>query len=322
MSTVRLRRLSADYARLQDYVRQHPRVRLIQADGDPPEKYQFEYRVRSLRMVHGELQPVETHLVEVTLPLNYPRTPPQCRMLSPGFHPNIAPHAICVGDHWSAGESLQSIITRIGEMLAYQSYNVKSPLNGEAARWVEQHKDQMPLDRVSMLVEEAGRDEQTRRQKDKEMGAPPPAPPRVATARGVVGTKPGGWPVSWAARSAAKNARTCSKFPPPSRWRLSVLSAASHSTMNQSCADTTIPDATTLDADDARHIARLRDRHRTMLWLSLAIIAAAFSLQVRESGGVGLGLLPNISLPPLCGSRALFDVECPGCGLTRSFVAA
>lgn len=91
--------------------------------------------------------------------------------------------------------------------------------------------------------------------------------------------------------------------------------------MNQSCADTTIPDATTLDADDARHIARLRDRHRTMLWLSLAIIAAAFLLQVRESGGVGLGLLPNISLPPLCGSRALFDVECPGCGLTRSFVA-
>lgn len=142
-------------------------------------------------MVHGELQPVETHLVEVTLPLNYPRTPPQCRMLSPVFHPNIAPHAICVGDHWSAGESLQSIITRIGEMLAYQSYNVKSPLNGEAARWGEQHKDQMPLDRVSMLVEEAGRDEQTRRQKDKEMGAPPPAPPRVATARGVVATKPG-----------------------------------------------------------------------------------------------------------------------------------
>jgi predicted Zn finger-like uncharacterized protein len=75
-------------------------------------------------------------------------------MLSPVFHPNIAPHAICVGDHWGAGESLQSIVARIGEMLAYQSYNVKSPLNGEAARWVDGNKDKLPLDAVSMLVED------------------------------------------------------------------------------------------------------------------------------------------------------------------------
>jgi predicted Zn finger-like uncharacterized protein len=154
MSNVRLRRLSADFAKLNEYVRRHPRVRLIQTHGDPPERYQFEYRIKSLRMVNGELTPVQSHLVEVTLPRNYPRTPPQCRMLSPVFHPNIAPHAICVGDHWSAGESLQSIVTRIGEMLAYQSYNVKSPLNGEAARWVEEHKHLVPLDTVSLLVEE------------------------------------------------------------------------------------------------------------------------------------------------------------------------
>jgi predicted Zn finger-like uncharacterized protein len=154
MSTVRLRRLKADSAKLQEYVRRHPRVRLVQMEGDPPERYQLEYRINSLRMVNGELQPVHSHLVEVVLPRNYPRTPPQCRMLSPVFHPNIAPHAICVGDHWGAGESLESIIIRIGEMLAYQSYNVKSPLNGEAARWVEENKHRVPLDRVSMLPEE------------------------------------------------------------------------------------------------------------------------------------------------------------------------
>ena len=154
MSTVRLRRLKADHAHLQDYVRRHPRLRLIQAEGDPPERYQIEYRIRSLRMVHGELQPTPSQLVEIALTQSYPRTPPQCRMLSPVFHPNIAPHAICVGDHWGAGESLQSIVARIGEMLAYQSYNVKSPLNGEAARWVDGNKDKLPLDRVSMLVED------------------------------------------------------------------------------------------------------------------------------------------------------------------------
>jgi predicted Zn finger-like uncharacterized protein len=158
MSTVRLRRLTADSAKLQNYVRRHPRVRLIQMDGDPPERYQLEYRIQSLRMVGSDLQTVQTHLVEVALPRNYPRTPPQCRMLSPVFHPNIAPHAICVGDHWGAGESLESIVIRIGEMLAYQSYNVKSPLNGEAARWVEQNKHRIPLDPVSLLPEDDSRD--------------------------------------------------------------------------------------------------------------------------------------------------------------------
>ncbi len=154
MSTVRLRRLNADSISLTEYISRHPRLKLIQQHGDPPERYQIEFRIRSLRMQDGQLVDAKSHVVEIHLPRNYPRTPPQCRMLSPVFHPNIAPHAICVGDHWSPGESLQSIVARIGEMLAYQSYNVKSPLNGEAARWVEQNEDRLPLDNVSLLVEE------------------------------------------------------------------------------------------------------------------------------------------------------------------------
>lgn len=159
MSNVRLRRLQADYENLLDYIRRHPRLRLIQTAGEPPEQYQVEYRIKSLRQVGDDLQPIKSHLVEISLPRNYPRTPPQCRMLTPVFHPNIAPHAICVGDHWSAGEPLKSIVARIGEMLAYQSYNVKSPLNGEAARWVEQHLEELPLDNVSLLVEETATDD-------------------------------------------------------------------------------------------------------------------------------------------------------------------
>ncbi len=154
MSTVRLRRLQADYQQVLRYVQRHPRLRLVQVEGDPPERYQIEYRVRGLRQVDDSLRVVTSHLVEIHLPRDYPRMPPQCRMLTPVFHPNIAPHAICVGDHWSPGESLWSIVARIGEMLAFQSYNTKSPLNGEAARWVEQHGDSLPLDPVSMLVEE------------------------------------------------------------------------------------------------------------------------------------------------------------------------
>lgn len=176
MSTVRLRRLQADHQKLVEYIRRHPRLRLIQATGEPPEQYQIEYRIRSLRQVGDELQEIKSHLVEISLPRNYPRTPPLCRMLTPVFHPNIAPHAICVGDHWSAGEPLQSIVSRIGEMLAYQSYNVKSPLNGEAARWVEQNLEDLPLDKVSLLVEESSGPEEG-------VDGDAPAPPRTVPPR-------------------------------------------------------------------------------------------------------------------------------------------
>jgi len=154
MSTVRLRRLQADYDKLREYVNHHPRLQLIQVDGSPPERYQLEYQIRGLRQTDEDLSVVKSHMVEIALPLSYPRLPPQCRMLTPIFHPNIAPHAICIGDHWSPGEPLWSIVARIGEMIAYQSYNTKSPLNGEAARWVDENIQELPLDAVSMMPDD------------------------------------------------------------------------------------------------------------------------------------------------------------------------
>jgi ubiquitin-protein ligase len=66
-------------------------------------------------------------------------------MLTPVFHPNIDPQKICIGDHWSAGQSLADMVVRIAEMICYQSYNTKSPLNAEAAAWAEQNEAQLPL---------------------------------------------------------------------------------------------------------------------------------------------------------------------------------
>ena len=175
MSAVRLRRLQSDFLRLGEFINRHPRLQLIRADGAPPENYQIEYRVTSLRQKDGQLFEVGTHLVEIALPRDYPRTPPLCRMLTPVFHPNIAPHAICIGDHWSAGETLASLVSRIGEMLAYQSYNTKSPLNGEAAKWVDQNLARLPLDKVNMQVEDLPGTGTT-----VSIPAPPPLPTMAA----------------------------------------------------------------------------------------------------------------------------------------------
>jgi ubiquitin-protein ligase len=177
MSTVRLRRLQADYDKVREYVNRHPRLQLIQSDGTPPERYQLEYRIRGLRQTADELSVVKSHMVEIALPVSYPRMAPQCRMLTPIFHPNIAPHAICIGDHWSPGEPLWSIIARIGEMISYQSYNTKSPLNGEAARWVDEHLDELPLDPVSMMPDDAEPPQSVARPR---MQSPPAEIPRRA----------------------------------------------------------------------------------------------------------------------------------------------
>ncbi len=189
MSTVRLRRLQADYDKLLDYVHRHPRVKLVQAQGTPPESYQLEFQLRSLRMKDDEIQVVQDHLVEIHLPRNYPRTPPQCRMLTPIFHPNIAPHAVCIGDHWSAGEPLWSIVARIGEMIAYQSYNTKSPLNGDAARWTDENLDRLPLDSTTMILDEQRTE--VRWAQPTEAAEPPMAQPlRPAPAARPIRTSP------------------------------------------------------------------------------------------------------------------------------------
>jgi len=146
MSVVRIRRLQADYYEAYHLFQAHPHIRLVSVEGTPPEKYILEFHVPSL-VPKGDTDFVrgDVHRAEIHLLLDYPRRPPFCRMVTPVFHPNIDPQKICIGDHWSAGQSLAHLIVRIGEMLCYQSYNVKSPLNARAAAWTAQNVDMLPL---------------------------------------------------------------------------------------------------------------------------------------------------------------------------------
>lgn len=152
--SVRLRRLKADYDKMCAFFSAKTRIHVLKTLGNPPEKYQVELLVTSLQkdLVTQQLKQHNAFLAEIVLTASYPRLAPQCRMLTPVFHPNIAPHAICIGDYWAAGESLPNLVVRIAEMLAYQSYNLKSPLNGEAAKWAAQHEDDLPLDRADFAA--------------------------------------------------------------------------------------------------------------------------------------------------------------------------
>jgi ubiquitin-protein ligase len=151
--SARLRRLNADYEMVRRLFTEHPFIRLVNTEGTPPEKYTFALQVEGLVPAGDEaFTPGQSHQVEVFLPIDYPRRPPFCRMTTPVFHPNIDPQKICIGDHWSAGQSLAQMIVRIAEMICYQSYNLKSPLNAKAAAWAEQNIAALPLQQVDLSV--------------------------------------------------------------------------------------------------------------------------------------------------------------------------
>jgi len=150
----RIRRLRSDFEKVQEVFAEHPFVKVIATEGEPPEKYTFEFKVRGLVPQDEDDAPLPRliHRAEVFLPLDYPRRPPFCRMITPVFHPNIDPQKICIGDHWSAGQSLALMVTRIAEMICFQSYNVKSPLNAKAAAWAEQNLQRLPLQKGDLTT--------------------------------------------------------------------------------------------------------------------------------------------------------------------------
>ena len=150
MSTVRERRLTKEYAELEEYARLHPRVRIAQVEGSPPERYEIEYRISSLVDNTGSIKVSKEHIVEVAISRNFPRTPPKCRMLTSVFHPNIDSTEIHLDEHWSSETSLVSLVIRIGEMLSYQRYHIASAVNPAAVEWIKTNIDQLPLDEIDL----------------------------------------------------------------------------------------------------------------------------------------------------------------------------
>jgi len=147
----RLIRLYNDYKEVIELIGNHPYIEIKDVMGDPPERYLINYKIKGLVQNGKEIIEKDSHLCEIILSGDYPRYEPICRLISMVvFHPNIAPNKVCIADHWAAGESLSDIIIRIGEMICYQNYNIKSPLNGEAAKWAEENIRRFPIDNVNL----------------------------------------------------------------------------------------------------------------------------------------------------------------------------
>lgn len=151
----RIRRLIADLESLQTRLAKSPFIRIREFRGNPPDLYLIEYYIRGIESIQSDtIRYRDQHILEVRLTSEYPRSQPQCRLLTPIFHPNIEPAVICIGDHWTAQERLVDLIVRIGEMITYQSYNIKSPLDGNAAMWADLHQNMLPIDNRDLVPPE------------------------------------------------------------------------------------------------------------------------------------------------------------------------
>lgn len=136
-----------DEQTLQSLLQGWALIQITGKAGIPPEIYRFTYNIKGLYVSGaGEILERDTHMMEVNLTLGYPRRAPQCKMLTPIFHPNFDDSMVCIGDFWAASEGLDDLIIRIGRMIAYQEYNTKSPLNGLAAKWAAQNTHLLPID--------------------------------------------------------------------------------------------------------------------------------------------------------------------------------
>jgi hypothetical protein len=60
--------------------------------------------------------------------------------------------------------------------------------------------------------------------------------------------------------------------------------------------------------------------HLIFVLMSAIVILTSFVLKADDRTGI---LIPGStrSMPPMCTSRVIFGMDCPGCGMTRAFIA-
>lgn len=149
----RLRRLQSDFEKVQKLCAESgDTLRILRTAGSPPHSYVIEYHCPSLVMEKGQLSLREVHQVEINLPSDYPFSQPGARMLTPVFNPHVfSTSTICLGGVWSAAETLDVLVLRIGALLQLDPrvLNPRSPANQQANEWVRLNPQRIPLGNVS-----------------------------------------------------------------------------------------------------------------------------------------------------------------------------
>lgn len=154
-----LARLQSEWQTAQRSFAYHPVIGVTPLRGEPPHEYQVDYRLRTLAMNDaGELQYVDEVSMHLWLPPGFPNQAPVTRPMANVFHPNIVWDGLFLSRPWSAGDSLVDYIGRIGELLAWRSYDPESVVNATAMDWLAQNSGMLPIDARADFSPYAGGD--------------------------------------------------------------------------------------------------------------------------------------------------------------------
>ena len=149
--TMGSQQLAEDYAQLKELIELYPNISIIKVEGQPPDKYELEYRLRGfIKNDSGTVDIGDAHRVRISLPFGYPHFAPIAKPLTPIFHPDIDPAAIRIADHWQQNPSMPDLVLLIGEMICGNVFNLDAPFNQDAADWYTANKDKLPLDSLSI----------------------------------------------------------------------------------------------------------------------------------------------------------------------------
>lgn len=147
-----MRRLRADYERVQQLVNQSDLIRIINTQGNPPNVYTIEYTCRGVERVQGNQAVMrDTHQVVFTLPSGYPRDKPHVRFETPIFHPNISSGGgVCIGP-WYASKWLDELVIMIAELIQYKIPPTRDTLTDvltqSAVEWLRNNRNRLPVDK-------------------------------------------------------------------------------------------------------------------------------------------------------------------------------
>ena len=156
----RLNRLQAEYEKIRELAERSEFVRILEVEGNPPEKYLLQLTCNGISGLDGQQMPVysEDHRLVIYLPPEFPRKGPVFQMMSPVWHPNIAQNGqVCYGDEGDHGYSpsmgLDDLVIRIINMIRYENMGLDSAFNLLAAHWARRNQNLFPLD-TSQIVQE------------------------------------------------------------------------------------------------------------------------------------------------------------------------
>lgn len=148
--SVREQRLRSEYENLRK-MRSKVVSWMLVGDSKIPDRYEFTFKLKSIIGINtGKAVFHDLYKVLVEFGSDYPRVKPEVRLISSQrpwpIHPNIFRDGrFCLeGDqNWipGVGVPLDSIIQMVGEILAYQEVNVRSPANADPIllEWIKKN---------------------------------------------------------------------------------------------------------------------------------------------------------------------------------------